>query len=60
MIFLSWDLRCVELFRDFLGYILCFLSLVRVGLVIGTDGQRTARFKYGERSVVDSRCTMAR
>ena len=60
MLFLPWDLRCVELFPDCFGYILCFLCLAKVGLVIGSDEQRTARFKYEERSVVESSCTMAR
>ena len=58
--FLPWGLNCVELFRGCLGYTLCFLCLAKMDLVIGSDGQRTACFKYGERSVADSRCTMAR
>ena len=37
-----------------------FLCLAKVGLVIGSDEQSTARFKYGERSVAVSSCTMAR
>ena len=40
--------------------ILCFLCFARAVLVIGSDGQRTEPFRYGGRSVADSRCTMAR
>ena len=37
MISLPWGLSCVEVFRDCLGYTLCFLCLAKVGRVIGSN-----------------------